>query len=351
MSKICKKIGAIIMVMILVLSMPLVVSADSNGQTEVAIRAFFEAEGAIVEWYSPLRQIIITLDGQTLTLNTTGTAVYQNNVSTFSLTHPIRLEAGTAYMYYYDAQNLLSVINPPVPVIENIPITTIPEEVAAEEEPAEEYADLTDAQRFVEEHAAFNNVLGATGEPHRYLSLPENNTIVYASFDDIMAILDGGTGVFFFGIPTCPSCRAFYPALLQVAIEMNIPLHYFDASYDRAAHNQNYITLLERLHNYLPVDDRNQSPDDPDFDPEMKRVTNPHVFVVVNGEVIAEKMLNRHQLLADEYFEELVASVRELLSYFNTDIEEYDAHEDAEDIEESDEAGDYEDVYTPCPVC
>ena len=91
-------------------------------------------------------------------------------------------------------------------------------------------------------------------------------------------------------------------------------IYYYDITDDRDAHNENYIRILERLHNYLPVDDRNQNPADEDFDENLKRVTVPHLFFVVEGRVINEIMLNRHPLLVYEDFDALYELLLDMLS-------------------------------------
>ena len=158
-----------------------------------------------------------------------------------------------------------------------------------------------DALRFKEEHEAFNDILDDEGNlRHVNMYIPEDNRVIYIEFDDLMDMIDSGTGMFFFSRPVCPWCRILLPTLLQVAEDMDIYIHYYDIDYDRSAHNERYVRILEALHDYLPVDDRNQTPGDPDFDENMKRVTVPHLFFMVEGRVVNEIMMNRHPLLTAE---------------------------------------------------
>ncbi|MCL2392283.1 MAG: hypothetical protein FWC66_06705 [Oscillospiraceae bacterium] len=157
-----------------------------------------------------------------------------------------------------------------------------------------------DALRFKEEHEVYNGQLRDNGEPHLDIYIPANNRVVYLEFDALMDFIDSGTGVFFFSRPTCPWCRVLLPTFLEVAEVAGMYIYYYDIDYDREAHNQNYVRILEALHNYLPVDDRSQSPDEPDFDENLKRVTVPHLFFMQDGQVINEVMMNRHPLLVDE---------------------------------------------------
>ena len=175
-----------------------------------------------------------------------------------------------------------------------------------------------DALRFVYEHERLNNTYRDNGEPYLNITIPVNNTVVYVSFDELKALMNYGTGVFFFGRPMCPSCRPIFPDFIQIAIDMGITLHYYYyMSQDRDEHNSNYVALLERLHEYLPVNDRDQTPGEPGFDPNMKRITVPHIFVVQNGEVIAHEMLNRHPYIAAGNIEGIRGIISNLLSQYN----------------------------------
>ena len=93
---------------------------------------------------------------------------------------------------------------------------------------------------------------------------------------------------------------------------MGMYVHYYDIDYDRNAHNENYVRILEVLHNYLPVDDRSQTPGDADFDENLKRVTVPHLFFMQDGQVVNEIMINRHPLLVDEDFAGLYGFLLEM---------------------------------------
>ena len=163
---------------------------------------------------------------------------------------------------------------------------------------ATEPSNAADALRFKAEHEFYNGLLRDNGEPHRVIYIPANNRVVYLDFDDLMDFIDSGTGVFFFSRPVCPWCRDLLPTFLEVAEVAGMYVFYYDIDYDRSTHNENYVRILELLHHYLPVDDRNQTPGDPNFDENIKRVTVPHLFFVVDGQVVNEIMMNRHPLIA-----------------------------------------------------
>ena len=168
-------------------------------------------------------------------------------------------------------------------------------------------SNAEDALRFKERYEALNYVFDADGNPrHRVMYIPEVNRVVFIEFDELTELIDSGTGVFFFGRPQCPWCRVLFPVLLEAAENEGMYIHYYYyIDFDRSEFNENYVRILDKLHDYLPVDVTNQSPGSPDFDENLKRVTLPHVFFVKNGVVVNQIMFNRHPLLEDENSEYL----------------------------------------------
>jgi thiol-disulfide isomerase/thioredoxin len=174
--------------------------------------------------------------------------------------------------------------------------------------------NAADAQRFKERYEELNYVLNDYGDSqHRHIYIPENNRVVFIDFDELMELIDSGTGVFFFGRPGCPSCRALFPTLLEVAeVEGMYIYYYYYIDSDRSEHNENYARILELLHEYLPTDLTNQTPDEEGFDENQKRVTLPHLFFMQDGVVVNEIMMNRHPLLLDEDYAGLYGFLLEL---------------------------------------
>jgi len=256
-----------------------------NDRTLVPVRDIFEAIGFTPEWDKDTRQatltrdnnvIIITIDSRTFTTNgVSHTLDIPAQIIGDRILIPLRavLES-VGYELGWDNYTQTVLITSP------------------------SGAGAADAQRFVAEQTALNNILRDDGAPqHSYVTLPGDNTVVFASFDEVINLFENGTGILFFGRPACPWCRLLYPTLLQVAIDEGVTLLYYNIEHDRATHNQNYVAILERLHNYLSVDEVSQSQADDDFDPGLKRVTLPHIFVVRNGEVVAESLMFSHPLL------------------------------------------------------
>jgi len=274
-----------------------------GNRTLVPIRDIFEAIGFTPEWNENTRQATLTRDGDVIII-TIDSSTFATNGVIHTLDVPAQI---------IGERTLL----PLRAVLESIGYEldwdNYTRTVAITSPSAKE---LTHAQRFVAEQVALNSILRDDGNPqHSYIILPENNTVIFASFDDVVNLFEDGTGVLFFGRPACPWCRLLYPVLLQVAIDEGVTLLYYNIEQDRAAHNQNYVTILERLHNYLPTDEVNQSQTDEDFDPEIKRVVLPHIFVVRNGEVVAESLMFSHPLLQAGDTAGLAAYLRNMFYY------------------------------------
>lgn len=163
-----------------------------------------------------------------------------------------------------------------------------------------------DALRFKAEYERYNGELRDNGEPHFVMDISENNMVRYMYFEGFQELFSSGTGIFFFGLAACPSCRPAFPIFLEEAYERGINVYYFyDLRTHREGETPQLAYMMERLHDYLPVNDRDQNPDDPDFDPEWKRISVPHYFVVRDGEVIFHLMMNRHPLVIERDFDGL----------------------------------------------
>ena len=50
---------------------------------------------------------------------------------------------------------------------------------------------------------------------NEYTEVGKNNVFVYRNANEIIKILEGGTGIVYFGFPECPWCQAYVPLYLQ----------------------------------------------------------------------------------------------------------------------------------------
>ena len=152
-----------------------------------------------------------------------------------------------------------------------------------------------DALTFKAEHEDLN------GEPHpdspeNILSdvyIPENNPFRYVKYDEIIELLEDGTGIIYFGFPICPWCRNLVPVLTDAAIEFGVPeILYRDVLDDRnilelvdgeivetRAGDPGYYEVLEILGDLAP-EYRGL------YDESIRRIFVPAIVFVLDGEII-----------------------------------------------------------------
>ena len=126
--------------------------------------------------------------------------------------------------------------------------------------PIEENITLTDSVKFSKE----------------YTKVTPDNVFVYRNIDDIVSILENGTGVVYLGFPECKWCQAYVPYLNEVAKENNLEkIYYFDILEDRKNNTEGYKKIVNLLKNYLQYDEEGK-----------KRVYVPAVVVVKSGKIV-----------------------------------------------------------------
>lgn len=87
-----------------------------------------------------------------------------------------------------------------------------------------------DSIKFKVEYESLNGKKNDNGKEYVHVSLDNKNPYIYATYDEVMDILNGKTGVIYFGFPECPWCRNMVPVLADAAKEMGIDkVFYFNA--------------------------------------------------------------------------------------------------------------------------
>jgi len=168
-----------------------------------------------------------------------------------------------------------------------------------------------DSLRFKKEYEALNDELNDDGTNRfTYMSIREDNKVVYLSYEDLLDFTGSGTGLLYFGRPACPWCRLLIPHMLEFAHENSATIYYYDIEADRDENNEKYINILSIFRGYLPTDTVTQNEDDPDFNPGLKRMVLPQLFFVNNGAITADTLMFRHEFLEVDDSE----SVKQLLS-------------------------------------
>ena len=101
-------------------------------------------------------------------------------------------------------------------------------------------ANMTDAEKFARE----------------YTEVSEDNVFVYRDIDEIIQIMEEGTGVVFLGFPECDWCQAYVKYLDETAKEMGIEeVYYFNIKEDREENTKEYQKIVELLEPRLQKDD------------------------------------------------------------------------------------------------
>jgi len=122
-----------------------------------------------------------------------------------------------------------------------------------------------------------------------YTKVGEDNVFTYRSIDEIIKIMEKGTGVVYLGFPECPWCQAYVKYLNEVAKEEGIEnIYYFNILEDRKNNTKEYQKIVELLGDNLQ--------NDPEGNP---RVFVPNVSFHINGKVIGndcETSLDTHNL-------------------------------------------------------
>ena len=152
-----------------------------------------------------------------------------------------------------------------------------------------------------------------------YTNVTEDNVFVYRTASEIIDILEGGTGVVFFGFPECKWCQAYVPILNEVAKQKEVEeIYYLNILKDRKENTKEYQRIVELLSDVLDTDSEGKT-----------RVFVPEVIVVVDGKVLGHNndtsLINDSSIIPDNYWttekkEELENSLTVMFSKLNTCI-------------------------------
>ena len=119
---------------------------------------------------------------------------------------------------------------------------------------------LTDAEKFKKE----------------YSNVSSDNVFVYRDVNEIITILEHGTGIVYLGFPECPWCQAYVSYLNDAAKVANVTkIYYYNISNDRKNNTQAYQKIVSILTGHLQ------------FDAEGKeRIYVPSVTFVKDGKIV-----------------------------------------------------------------
>lgn len=121
-----------------------------------------------------------------------------------------------------------------------------------------------------------NNENDALKFAEEYTKVSSDNYFVYKNKEEIIKILEHGTGLVFIGFPECPWCQAYAPILNEVAdIEGLEKIYYYNILEDRKNNTEEYKKIVNILYDYLRYDSEGN-----------KRIYVPSVVAIVEGEIV-----------------------------------------------------------------
>ena len=89
-----------------------------------------------------------------------------------------------------------------------------------------------------------------------YPDVSEYNVFVYKDIDEIIKILEHGTGIVYLGFPECPWCQAYVPKLNEVAdVEGLEKVYYYNIYNDRKENTEKYQKIVSILSDHLQYDE------------------------------------------------------------------------------------------------
>lgn len=109
-----------------------------------------------------------------------------------------------------------------------------------------------------------------------YTEVNKNNVYVFRSIDEIIKILENGTGIVYLGFPECSWCQRYVKYLNEVAIDLGIDkIYYYNIREDRKNNTEDYQKIVSILDEYLQYDEEGN-----------KRIYVPGVIAIKKGEII-----------------------------------------------------------------
>jgi|GEM_PF-1140925 len=109
-----------------------------------------------------------------------------------------------------------------------------------------------------------------------YVYVDKDNVFVYRTSDQILKILQGGSGIVYFGAPWCPWCQQYAPHLNDIAKTNGFTkIYYYNITNDRRDNTEFYQQVISILGDTLDKDDEGNP-----------RVFIPDTVYVLKGKVI-----------------------------------------------------------------
>lgn len=109
-----------------------------------------------------------------------------------------------------------------------------------------------------------------------YTKVPMDNAFIYKTEDEIISILENGSGIVYLGFPECPWCQSYVVYLNEVVKDNGLnSIYYLNIKDIRSNNTENYQKIVSLISDLLPYDETGN-----------KRVYVPQVVIVKNGKII-----------------------------------------------------------------
>lgn len=133
---------------------------------------------------------------------------------------------------------------------------------------------MNETKKFKEEYESYNGTKNLIT-----MSIDEEVEIKYLQATEILPLLKEGTGILYFGFPTCPWCRNLVPVLLDVAFENNMTISYVNTRELRKENQEEMGEIIAYLSEYLEIDEDGQ-----------KVLYVPDVYFIKDGKIIGHHL-------------------------------------------------------------
>lgn len=189
----------------------------------------------------------------------------------------------------------------------------------------------TDAMKFKEEYALLNDKVDEEGNKiYPNVLLEDDNSFVFSTEDEIIELLEKGTGIIYFGYTNCYQCRNIVPILESIAKELSVEqINYLDISNIRDTleldendkivttkeGSNNYYQILKILDDYL-TDYTLIGKDGKEILTNEKRLYAPTVVGIRNGEIVGfyENNTFKNEELTNEEKETIKNNIKEIFT-------------------------------------
>ena len=116
---------------------------------------------------------------------------------------------------------------------------------------------MTQPTRQNTQESAQSNSADAEKFAKEYTKVGRDNRFIYATPEQVLSVLEKGSGLVFLGFPQCPWCQQLAPIVNEAAkAEQFNSIYYLDIRQARQDNDSTYQQLLEKLKDHLNKDEQ-----------------------------------------------------------------------------------------------